>query len=108
MGWLFLGAAIVLEVAGTISAKQANGFTNFTASVLMMLCYGLAFSGLTFAMRSIEMSIAYPVWTGVAILAVSILGIILFHESMGLVKGFSIFLLVIGLVGLTMGGQSHS
>jgi len=108
MGWLFLVAAIVLEVAGTIAAKQANGFTNLAASVLMMLCYGLSFSGLTFAMKSIEMSIAYPVWTGFAILVVSMLGITLFHESIGFVKGFSIFLLVIGLVGLTMGGQSHS
>jgi small multidrug resistance pump len=108
MGWLFLVAAIAFEVAGTIAAKQANGFTNLTASALMMLCYGLAFSGLTFAMKNIEMSIAYPVWTGVAILAVSMLGITLFHESVSVVKGFSIFFLVVGLVGLTMGGQSHS
>jgi small multidrug resistance pump len=108
MGWLFLVLAIVLEVLGTIAAKQANGFTNLGASASMMLCYGLAFSGLTFAMKNIEMSTAYPVWTGAAILAVSFLGIILFHESMNLAKGFSIFFLVIGLVGLTMGGQSHS
>ncbi|XGV98659.1 MAG: multidrug efflux SMR transporter [Leptolyngbya sp. BL-A-14] len=108
MGWLFLVAAIVLEVAGTFAAKQANGFTNLAASALMMLCYGLAFSGLTFAMKSIDMSIAYPVWTGVAILAVSILGVTWFRESMSLVKGFSIFLLLVGLIGLTMGDQAHS
>lgn len=108
MSWLFLASAIILEVLGTIAAKQANGFTNLAASILMMLCYGLAFSGLTFAMRSIEMSVAYPVWTGFAILAVSVLGIVLFHESMNFAKGLSIFLLVIGLVGLTMGSYSHS
>jgi small multidrug resistance pump len=108
MGWLFLASAIILEVLGTIAAKQANGFTNLAASILMMLCYGLAFSGLTFAMKSIEMSIAYPVWTGFAILVVSVLGIVYFHESMNISKGFSIFFLVIGLVGLTVGSHSHS
>ncbi len=108
MAWFFLFVAIALEVAGTIAAKQANGFTNLMASFMMLLFYCLSFTGLTLAMKSIEMTVAYPVWTGVAILMVSIFGITLFHESMNLGKGVSIFLLTLGIVGLTMGGQSHS
>jgi small multidrug resistance pump len=108
MGWPILIVAIFMEVAGTIAAKQANGFTNLTASVLMLLCYSLSLSGVTFAMKSIEMGIAYPVWTGSAILVVSILGVTLFYESMNITKGFSIFFLVVGLIGLIMGGQPHS
>jgi small multidrug resistance pump len=95
MGWPFLIAAIALEVAGTIAAKQANGFTNLGASALMMLCYTLAVSGLTFAIKTIEVSIAYPVWTGISILIISILGVTLFRESMSITKGISIFFLVI-------------
>jgi small multidrug resistance pump len=107
MGWLFLSVAIVMEVLGTIAAKEASGFTKFVASALVMVCYGLSFSSLTFSMKSIDMSIAYPIWTGVSILAISMLGVTLFHESVSPVKGFSIFFLVLGLVGLTTGGQSH-
>lgn len=108
MDWVFLSASIVLEVLGTLSAKQANGFTNLIASACMMLFYGLSFTGLTIAMKGIEMSIAYPIWTGVAILSISVLDAIFYHEPIGLAKGFSIFLLVTGLVGLTMGHQSQS
>lgn len=53
-------------------------------------------------MKSIEMSVAYPVWIETTIVTVSILGISLFYESMSFIKGFSIFFLVIGLVGLTV------
>lgn len=108
MDWLFLVASTVFEVLGTLAAKQSNGLKDLAASAQMILCYGLSLSGLSFAMRSIEMSIAYPVWTGTASLVISVLGIILFHESMSLFKGFSIFLVIIGLIGLTMGSQSHS
>jgi phosphate transport system substrate-binding protein len=108
MDWVFLSASIILEVLGTLSAKQANGFTNLTASACMMLFYGLSFTGLTIAMRGIEMSVAYPIWTGVAILSISVLDAIFYHEPISLAKGFSIFLLLTGLVGLTMGHKSQS
>lgn len=108
MGWFFLVVAIAFEVSGTIAAKQANGYTNLAASALMIFFYVLSLSGLTLAMKSIDMSIAYPVWTGVAVLVLSILGVTLFHESMSYAKAIAIFFLVIGLIGLTMGDQSHS
>lgn len=100
MGWFLLVAAIVPEVIGTILSKQANGFQNLNTSALMVICYCLSLSGLTFAMKTIEMSIAYSVWTGCSILAISILGVGIFNEAMSFTKGLSIVLLVIGLVGL--------
>jgi small multidrug resistance pump len=97
-----------MEVAGTVAAKQADGFANYIAFILMLICYGSSLSGVTFAMKSIEMSIAYPVWTGAAILVIAVLDIALFRESMSFTKGFSLFFLVISLVELTMGTQVHN
>ncbi|PSB15761.1 hypothetical protein C7B76_12995 [filamentous cyanobacterium CCP2] len=107
MGWFALVIAIFLEIAGTIAAKQSNGFTNLFASVLMICFYALSFTGLTIAMKTIEMSIAYPVWTGISILIVSVVGITLLHESVNSVKGLSLFFLTMGIVGLTASGQPH-
>lgn len=108
MGWFTLVIAVVLEIAGTIAAKQSNGFTNLAASVLMIVCYILSFTALTIAMKTIEISIAYPVWTGISILMVSFLGIILLHESVNPTKSISLFLLTMGIVGLTASGQPQS
>lgn len=100
MGWFLLVAAIIPEVIGTILSKQANGFQNLNTSALMVICYSLSLGGLTLAMKTIEMSIAYSVWTGCSILAISILDIAIFNESMSFPKGLSVALLVTGLIGL--------
>ena len=101
-------AAIVPEVLSTILPKQANGFRNLTTSALMIICYCLSLSGLTFAMKTIEMSIAYSVWTRCSILAILALGASIYHETMSFAKGLSIALLVIGLVGLSMEHQPRA
>jgi small multidrug resistance pump len=108
MGWFALVIAIVLEILGTIAAKQSNGFTNLAASVLMVYCYVLSFTGLAIAMKTIEMSVAYPMWTGISILMVSFLGMALLNESTNPIKAISLFLLTVGIVGLTAGSQLHS
>lgn len=100
MGWFLLVAAIIPEVMGTILSRQANGFQNLNTSALMVICYCLSLIGLTLAMKTIEMSVAYSIWTGCSILAISILGVGIFNETMSFTKGLSIVLLVIGLVGL--------
>jgi small multidrug resistance pump len=104
MGWVVLIVAIASEVAGTIAAKQSHGFTNLLASALMVCFYALSFTGLSIAMRTIEMSIAYPVWTGISILAISFLGVTLLHESVTLTKTLSLFCLTVGVIGLIASG----
>ena len=108
MGWFLWVAAIVPEVVGTILSKQANGFRNLPASALMVICYCLSLSGLTFAMKTIDMSIAYSVWTGCSILAIAILDFSIYHETMSFAKGLSTVLLVTGLVGLSMEHQPRA
>lgn len=108
MNWFFLLISIALEVAGTIAAKRSNGFTEPVASIIMICLYILSFSSLTIAMKNLDMSIAYPIWTGCSIVIVSILGIILLHEPIDSTKSFSLFFLALGLIGLSASSQSHN
>ncbi len=103
--WLLLACAILLEVAGTTSMKLSNGFSELIPSVLLFVFYFLAFTALTFALRTIEIGIAYAVWSGVGIALIAAIGFIYFKEPITVQKVASILLIVIGVVGLNLAAK---
>ncbi|MCC5638478.1 multidrug efflux SMR transporter [Nostoc sp. CHAB 5844] len=98
--WIYLIVAILFEVAGTTSMKLSEGFTRTIPSVLIFICYGVCFSFLTLALKRIEVSIAYAVWSGIGTTLIASIGVIYFRESMSLVKFLSIALIIIGVIGV--------
>jgi small multidrug resistance pump len=100
MSWVFLVLAIVLEVSGTTCMKVAQGFTRLVPSVLMFGFYGLSIASLTLALKRIEVSVAYAVWSAVGTALIAAIGILWFRETMNLLKGVSLALIILGVVGL--------
>ncbi|MBD2497455.1 multidrug efflux SMR transporter [Nostoc sp. FACHB-280] len=98
--WLYLITAILFEVAGTTSMKLSEGFTRTIPSVLIFVCYGVCFSFLTLALKKIEVSVAYSVWSGLGTTVIATIGVIWFRESMSWVKFISIALIIIGVIGV--------
>ncbi|MFB6365943.1 DMT family transporter [Paenibacillus elgii] len=107
MYWLYLGAAIALEIAGTISMKFSQGFTRLTPSILMVVFYLLAFTALNFSLKQIEVSVAYAIWSGLGTAVIAVIGYLYFNESMSLLKAGSIILIILGVIGLNLGGGAH-
>lgn len=105
--WMFLGAAILLEVAGTTSMKLADGFSRFWPSVLMFCCYFLSFAALTLALKRIELSVAYAIWAGIGTALIALIGVVFFKEPLGMLKAASILLIITGVVGLNLLGAKH-
>jgi small multidrug resistance pump len=105
--WLFLTGAIVLEVAGTVSMKLSHGFSNALPSALLFLFYGASFTCLNFALRTIEVSVAYAIWSGLGLVLVAAIGILVLGEGAGALKLASIALIVVGVAGLYAGGAGH-
>ena len=105
--WILLTVAIVLEVAGTTSMKLADGFTRVLPSILMFTFYGASFVALTFAIRRIDISVAYAVWSGLGMAIVAVIGFAFFKESVTPVKVVSIALIMAGVVGLNLSGNAH-
>jgi small multidrug resistance pump len=105
--WFYLACAIVLEVTGTTAMKLSHGFTRLLPSVLIFVFYGASFVALTFALKKIDVSIAYAVWSGVGTAAIAVIGIAYFREPATVVKLVSIVLIIIGVVGLNLGGMKH-
>ena len=101
-GTAFLLAAICSEVIGTTCMKLSQGFTRIVPSVLMGLAYLTSLSMLTFALRHIEVSVAYAIWSGVGTLLISAIGVFAFQESFTLTKAISMVLVIAGVVGLNL------
>ena len=56
--------ATLLEVSGTVTMKLSEGFRRIIPSVLLSFFYSMSFILLVFALKRIEISIAYSVWSG--------------------------------------------
>ncbi|MEH2277799.1 MAG: multidrug efflux SMR transporter [Nostoc sp.] len=98
--WIYLIAAILFEVSGTTCMKLSQGFTRILPSVLIFVFYGLCFTSFTFALKRLEVSVAYSVWAGLGTILIAIIGIIWFRESATFIKLMSIALIIIGVIGI--------
>ena len=102
MGWFYLILAISFEVAGTTFMKLSEGFTKTVPSIAIFVLYILSLTALTFALKKFEVSTAYAIWSGLGTALITIVGVIVFKESMSLIKFLSIMLIIIGVVGLQL------
>ena len=99
-GWIFLALGIVTEVAGTFSMKLSHGFTKLIPSVLFVIFFIIALSFVNLSMKTIDMSIAYTIWSGVGVSLLTLLGIFFLGEPFSWMRLFFIGLIIIGVVGL--------
>lgn len=102
--WFFLAGAIALEVAGTTSMKLSAGFARLGPSLLIFIFYAMSFTALTFALKGIDVSLAYAIWSGIGTALITIIGILYFQEPLTLLKTISVGLIVIGVIGLNLSG----
>jgi small multidrug resistance pump len=105
--WLFLTAAIVLEVCGTTSMKLSDGFSRPLPSVLIFVFYAGSFYFLTLALKRFDVSIAYAVWSGLGTALIATIGIAYFKEPVTLLKLASLALIIVGVVGVNLSGAKH-
>jgi len=102
---MYLIVAIMFEVAGTTAMKMSEGFTKTVPSVAMFIFYILSLAAFTYALKKIDMSMAYAVWAGVGTVLITLVGIFFFKEPATMLKLASIILIIIGVVGLHLSGS---
>ncbi len=108
MSWLYLTIAIVMEVCGTTCMKLSDGFTKRLPAVLLFVFYTISLGALTLALKKIDVSVAYAIWSGLGTVLIAIIGIVGFREPTTALKVCSIALIVIGVVGLHLSGGGHA
>lgn len=102
MAWIYLALAAVFEVIFAMSMKYSEGFTRPLASLVTVVGVigGLGF--LTLALKTLPVSVAYPIWTAVGTLGTVTLGYLMLGEALTPLKIASAGLIVAGVAGLKM------
>jgi small multidrug resistance pump len=107
MSWLYLVIAIVFEVSGTTCMKLSKGFTKLVPSILLFAFYGLSFGAMTVALKRIEVSVAYAIWSALGTALIALIGILWFKESVSVLKTVSLALVILGVIGLNLSGSAR-
>ncbi|MBM3686001.1 MAG: multidrug efflux SMR transporter [Actinobacteria bacterium] len=103
MAWVLLVLAVAAEVVGTLSLKASDGFSKLWPSVAVVVGYGLAFTLLAFALKTLDVGPAYALWAGLGTVGAAVGGWLIFSERLSLLTVSGIVIVVIGVVAITMG-----
>ena len=102
MSWIILVFAGLFEVGWAVGLKYTDGFSKPLPTALTIAAMAISLGLLGLAMKELPLGTAYAIWTGVGAVGTVIAGIILFGESMALLRLASVAMIVCGLVGLKL------
>jgi len=109
LNWVYLAAAIGCEIVATSALKAANGFTRAGPTAILVLGYIAAFYCLSLALRSIPMGIAYAIWSGIGIVAISLIGFIVYEQRLDAAALVGIILIIAGVLVINLWSKAgHS
>lgn len=83
--WTFLVAVIAaaaLDVAANLLLTKSKGFTKLGYGFSALVLVGLAFTCLAYAVRGMDLAVAYAMWGGFGIVGTSLAGWALFGQRL--------------------------
>ncbi|MET9961902.1 multidrug efflux SMR transporter [Streptomyces sp. NPDC006326] len=102
MTWVFLGVAILFEIAFALGTNATKGFTRLWPSVLTLLAAAGGIYTLSLALRELDVSVGYTIWTGIGGVGTVVLGSILFKEKITLARLISFASIIGGAILLRL------
>lgn len=101
-----LAIAIVFEVIGTSFLQQSQQFTRLVPTAGMAVCYAGAFYFLSISLKAIPVGVAYAIWSGLGVVLISIIGIVVFKQTLDAAALIGLGLIILGV--LIVNGFSDS
>ena len=101
-----LFAAIVFEVIGTSFLQQTQQWTRLVPTLLMGASYAVAFYLLSITLLTMPVGIAYAIWSGLGIVLISLVGLVVFKQSLDLPAIIGLGLIVAGVLIVNLFSES--
>ncbi len=103
--YVILAISIVFEIVGSACLEACNGFENKKLTVILIICYFLAFSLFSKILHIIDLAVGYATWTASGSIGCAILGVVLFDQHLTIIGWLSIIGLAIGVFLLNLYGS---
>jgi paired small multidrug resistance pump len=100
--WAYLLLAGVFEMIGVTMMNQWHLKRQISAFAGIAICFLASFLFLSLAMKTLPMSTAYAVWTGIGAAGGTITGMLFYGEPKNLPRLFFIVLVLVSAIGLKL------
>ncbi|KMN41871.1 small multidrug resistance protein [Lysinibacillus capsici] len=106
-GYLFLTLSIISEVFATTMLKFSDGFTVLVPSLAVAIGYGISFYSLSLCLKTMPLSLAYAIWSGVGTALTVLVGIVIWHDIFTVYSAIGIVLIIGGVILLNQGDKDE-
>ena len=103
---LALAIAISGEEIATTALKASNEFTRIIPSLIVVIGYGTAFYFMAISLRVLPVGIMYGIWSGMGIVLVSIIGWLVYKQTLDLPSMIGMGLIIAGVFVINLFSKS--
>ena len=100
MSWGILVLAGIFEIFWAIGLKYTDGFTKLIPSLFTIIAMLVSIWLLSLSLKTLPLGTAYAVWVGIGTIGTVIAGIMLFGDSINIIRIISIAFIILGIIGL--------
>ena len=108
IAWACLTIAIIAEVIGTSFMADAARHGGYLGYAVMAVALAVSYYFLALSVRSIAVGVAYAVWEGLGLTLLTLVGIMVFEESLSVQQKVGLVMAVAGIVCVTLGEEHGS
>lgn len=105
IAYTILTFSIICEVIGSACLEACNGFENKKLTIILIICYFIAFSLFSKILHIIDLAVGYATWTASGSIACAVLGVVVFDQHLTVVGWASIFVMASGVFLLNLFGM---
>lgn len=102
MAWIALFVAGLGECFWSAMMKLSDGFSRLGYSIATVAGMIFSFAALIAATKTLPLSLAYPIWTGIGAVGSVVIGVVFFKDRINPITWVFVALLVIGVVGIKL------
>lgn len=100
MAWVYLLTAGALECVWSTFMKMSDGFSRPLFTILTIAGLAGSMAALVAAVKTLPISLAYPIWTGIGAAGAVVIGVLVFKDHLSPLAWFFLILLVVSVIGL--------
>jgi small multidrug resistance pump len=96
--YILLAISIILEITATGYLKATEGFTRWIPSLISVVAISGCMFFMSHVMKILPVGITYATWSGIGIIALTLIGIVKYKQIPNLATLFGLSLIVIGVI----------